>query len=177
MKTEKTILRNEILFGLTPYDVYSSISVFFNDTRMCNVALTEILEEIQRRNDNEEDNSILIEFTKNLRVLAALELTLPEYEKFCSAFGHFSDNQDYLSNASEEEIEIAKNLHSRIAKIISLVEDIGYIDFFINAAGLISEVKTKRAYEDIVMALTCVQILYIAYVKSQNFMKRTPTIA
>ena len=141
----------EILFGLNPSQLYFSIGNFFELPLMCSVALMEMLEAIQLGNEKGDDVSILIDFTKTVRILVDLERLQPVYDNFCSD----ADHPEFVSE-----------LHNSLLSIVQPVDAIGFIDFSAHAAGSICDITTKRAYEDTVCALSCIYAIYIAYIKS-----------
>ena len=156
----------EILFGLTPSQVYYAASTFFDSPRICSTALIEMLEAIQQAQDKDEDNSIVIEFTKSIRVVVDVERMVYNLCRFNGDFG-ISDEPLCLEEMDEDKKESINQLHDHFINIVRQVEEIGYINFFINTTSSIFFVKTKIAYEDMMLALAVVQILYVAYIKSK----------
>lgn len=156
----------DLLFGLSPSQIYYASGLFYEFPRMCSVALMEILEVIQENQDNKKDVSSYIDFSKSMNVLVDIERAHDDYDTFFELFDKRNNNSVDLTGKSEAEIEAANNLHKWLVKIVGRIDEIGFTDFANFIALSISDVKTKQAYEDMVYALAFAQTFYIAYIKN-----------
>lgn len=166
----------ETLLGLSRKQIKIIFNDFFEHPRMCSLALMEMLECTQRDVDNYIDVSLLVFLTKPISVLAHLERMRFDYFKFMDAFD-FSETQtespDWLFNMPDVDpkLKLAVNLHHNFNLIIDGIHDIGFNEFSKNIIHAISYIQTKEAYQDIVLALICVQSLYLAFSKSQYILQ------
>ena len=155
----------EILFGLTPFEIYSSIGCFYDLKRFCTVGLMEMLETIQQLNKDGEDLSVYI--TQSESVAALVEI-----DRMYNVYSNFSDYVRYdVKDASwitDEilELDCVRKLHYHFMNIVNAVNKVGFMEFSTHVASALSEITTKRAYEDMVYALACVYNIYTAYIKS-----------
>lgn len=157
----------QILFGLTPKKIYKLFDSYFDCSSGCGLALLELLEEIQQRNDQLVDASVEIAFTKTVRVLADFERLRDDYSKIYATFGFSNDDPQWLSAITEpEEWKAVQNLHNGFIHVIRGLESVGLPDFSFDTAGSMQYIKTKSAYEGMTLALASVLMLYVEYIKS-----------
>ena len=155
----------EILFGLTPSEIYSSVGCFYDLKRFCTVGLMEMLETIQQLRRDGEDLSVYIVQSESVAALV-------EIDRMHDIYSEFSDHVRYdvkdTSWITDEvlELECVRKLHYHFMNIVNSVNKVGFMEFSTNVASAISEINTKTAYEDMVYALACVYNIYTAYIKS-----------
>ena len=163
----------EILFGLTPHQLYYAAGWFFDFPRMCSVALMEMLDAIQEQSKKGEDTSTLISYLKTMRVLVKLEKLMPVYNELFQHVDSNANNADWLNVLDSDTDntaslrEIIMSLHYSLLDIVNGVDKMGYVDFQSNCAGSFSDITTKAAYDDIVVAFACINSLYVAYTKNR----------
>lgn len=159
----------DILFGLSPSQIYHSFGRFFDSPRMCSVALMEMLNTIVENNSSGQDTSVLIELTRPLNIMVNLERMQKRVD---SLFDHFKINDkdtefsiavDFMQPDARETV---MSLHYELLNIVSAVDKMGFIDFSSAVAAAISDVSTRQAYEDMVCAMSCIHSVYVAYVKN-----------
>jgi hypothetical protein len=152
---------NSILFGLTPKKIYYDIfGYYYDNERICSVALTEMFEYCQEGNEKDENVSYELSLSRSIFIAVELDKAREIYRQFKE--GH--DNRDNeLSNYGEDD-ETALNLHERLIGIVDKVEEMGGIYAFNEGiADSIRYIQTKQAYEDMVTAAFCITSIYIAY--------------
>ena len=163
----------EILFGLTPHQLYYAAGWFFDFPRMCSVALMEMLDAIQEQSKKGEDTSTLISYLKTMRVLVQLEKLMPAYNELFQHVSSNTDNSDWLNVLDTDTKdaaslhEIIMSLHYSLLDIVNTVDKMGYVYFQSKCVGSFSDITTKAAYDDIVMAFACINSLYVAYIKNR----------
>lgn len=160
----------EILFGLTPYQIYKCFGGFFDLNRLCSVALMEMLESIQRLNKQGEDVSIYISLTEAVATLVEIDRMHEAYSDFSNCVSYSCDDPAWLTDELLNQ-ECVRAMHYHFLTIVKSVDKIGFMAFSTNVASSLSEITTKQAYEDMVYALACVYNLYVAYVKSEYSMR------
>lgn len=161
----------DILFGLTPREVYYTVGHFFDLPRLCSVALMEMLDAIQQGFEANNDVSELILFTKTMKIMVDMERLNTTFFAFSNYFHADNVNPNWMDalNDSGKNDELRKDimaLHYGLLDIVSAVDKMTFVDFCENAASCFAEITTKRAADDIVRAMSCVQAIYIAYIKN-----------
>lgn len=152
----------EILFGLTPYQIYQCFGCFYDLKRYCSVALMEMLQTVRQLNKAGEDISVYIELTATVGTLVQIDRMHDDYINFTNSIDSTCDNPTWLTD-KVLELDCVRKLHYHLLDIVLAVDKVGFMQFSLHVAASISEVSTKQAYEDMVYALACVQNLYMAY--------------
>jgi hypothetical protein len=152
-----------ILFGLSPKEVYFLFGYYYDTEPMCSVALMEIFKKCQKQNDN---GDCCLSFS--LTASKAVEITV-EMDKGKELYNHFIKENDSCSNRYElsdydDDDKSSIELHNHLIGIVKKIDEIeGIYDFMENISISINEIQTKSAYESIVTAAFCITSIYIAY--------------
>jgi len=139
-----------LLFGLSPSEFKSLLQFYYDSERICSVAIMEIIEECQKQGKCSD-------FTLPLSRDVAITVELDRMNQLYNCL----EDDDEL----KDDDETATKINEHLLRIIKKIDELngGIYDFLDNIQESVMLVKTKKAYEDIVLAAFCMAKIYIAY--------------
>jgi hypothetical protein len=154
------------LFGLTPREIHLDVFGYYYDTeKICSVALMDIFEHCQQKNDLGRDTSCELSFSKVVSIAT-------ELDRANQLYFAFKDKHPYNGMEAEtsdygEDDQSALELHKHLMGIIKKVHEFGGVyDFNCVVGSAIYCIKNKQAYRDMVDACFCINNIYIAYMRN-----------
>jgi hypothetical protein len=149
----------DLLFGLTPKETYYAVGYFFDFPRTCGTAVMEMLAAAQKKQDEGEDNTSILEFSKGVCILTDIEKMRLPYDNYQR---HSPCNEMEEEDLDEEAEKDTLVLHEHFISLVRKIDNLGFCGFTECTTGAVSEIQTKTAYEDMVVALGCAVNLYMA---------------